>query len=71
MRQILEFARVHGAKSVVLDTGLVVNPSISGRIHGAIKAGKPILGGKPRLVGEVPSIISGEPNIPRFEITFN
>jgi len=68
--KIVDFARASGAKKVILDTGQIVNPSITRRIESAITAGKPFLGGTPRLVRELPNIIPNSPPVKIFEITF-
>lgn len=69
--KIVAHARSKGATSLVLDTGQVVNPKIAASIERAIASGKPFLGGTPRLVREIPNLISGGPPVKIFEIVFN
>ncbi len=70
VRKLVEFAKSNGANEVVVRTGQVINPKIAAKIEKAIGNGKTFLGGQPKLIREVPSLIPNTPPAKIFEITF-
>jgi hypothetical protein len=65
-----QYACDNGATSLVIESGPVVNEKLAALLLRVSMEGKTFHGGKVRLVRKLPDLITGEPNIPIFEIDF-